>query len=173
LAEGLPPDEVAKLLTPATAAEKDLASHSLADAEHALALDPRTLSEMSGQSGLANAGLALALQMNALNPRDEIERMIALQLVAMHGMTLRSVRRAHAAEHSEERRDGINAANKCSRTFATLLEALNRPRGISREQIVTVEQVHVDEGGQAIVGNVSATGGRGGGKTKRRGLPHE
>jgi hypothetical protein len=44
-----------------------------------------------------------------------------------------------------------------SRTHATLLEALNRHRG-NGAQRVTVEHVHVHEGGQAIVGNVGAPG---------------
>lgn len=53
-----------------------------------------------------------------------------------------------------------------TRTFAALLEALNRHRGKSSEQKVTVEQVHLHAGGQAIVGTVEAPGGRGRGKGK-------
>ena len=49
-------------------------------------------------------------------------------------------------------------ANKLSRTYAMLLEALNRHRG-KGQQKVTVEHVHVHAGGQAIVGNISAPGG--------------
>ena len=45
-----------------------------------------------------------------------------------------------------------------SRMHATLLEALNRHRGKGAQR-VTVEHVHVREGGQAIVGNVGAPGG--------------
>jgi hypothetical protein len=51
-------------------------------------------------------------------------------------------------------REQLNQANKLSRTYATLLEALNRHRG-KGQQKVTVEHVHVHEGGQAIVGNVT------------------
>jgi putative DNA primase/helicase len=47
----------------------------------------------------------------------------------------------------------LNQANKLSRTYATLLEALNRQRG-KGQQKVTVEHVHVHQGGQAIVGHV-------------------
>ena len=46
------------------------------------------------------------------------------------------------------RRENLNQANKLSRTFATLLEALNRHRG-KGQQKVTVEHVHVHAGGQA------------------------
>jgi hypothetical protein len=57
------------------------------------------------------------------------------------------------------RRENLSQANKLSRTYATLLEALNRHRG-KGQQKVTVEHVHVHEGGQAIVGNVAGGGMR-------------
>src|SRR5213080_4136932 len=57
------------------------------------------------------------------------------------------------------RRENLSQANKLSRTYATLLEALNRHRG-KGQQKVTVEHVHVHEGGQAIVGNVEGGGTR-------------
>ena len=50
-------------------------------------------------------------------------------------------------------KETLNQANKLSRTYTALLEALNRHRG-KGQQKMTVEHVHVYEGGQAIVGNV-------------------
>jgi len=41
------------------------------------------------------------------------------------------------------------------RVFAEQLEALQRLRGKTGQQKVTVEHVHVHEGGKAIVGNVA------------------
>jgi len=58
----------------------------------------------------------------------------------------------------EGRRENLNQANKLSRSFATLLDALNRHRG-KGQQKVTVEHVHVHSGGQAIVGAVAPGGG--------------
>ena len=58
----------------------------------------------------------------------------------------------------EGRRESLNQANKLSRTYATLLEALNRHRG-KGQQKVTVEHVHVYSGGQAVVGAVGTGGG--------------
>jgi hypothetical protein len=46
------------------------------------------------------------------------------------------------------------AFNKLARTFAAQVEALKRYRS-GGEQKMTVQHVHVAEGGQAIVGNVS------------------
>jgi hypothetical protein len=60
----------------------------------------------------------------------------------------------------EGRRANLNQANKLSRTYAALLEALNRHRG-KGQQKVTVEHVHVHAGGQAVVGVVGTPGGGG------------
>ena len=56
-----------------------------------------------------------------------------------------------------------------SRTYATLLEALNRHRG-KGQQKVTVEHVHVHSGGQAVVGVVEAPGD--GDRAKSEDQPH-
>jgi hypothetical protein len=99
-------------------------------------------------------------------PRDEIEGMLAAQLLACHNASMECYRRAMLGEQSfEGRRENLNQANKLSRTFATLLEALNRHRGKGQQKVV-VEHVHVHEGGQAIVGTVSAPAQEGGGAEK-------
>src|SRR5205807_8786289 len=49
-------------------------------------------------------------------------------------------------------------ANKLSRTYAMLVDALNRYRG-KGQQKVTVEHVHVHPGAQAVVGMVETPGG--------------
>jgi hypothetical protein len=67
------------------------------------------------------------------------------------------------------RQENLNQANKLSRTYAMLVETLNRHRG-KGQQKVTVEHVHVHEGGQAIVGNIETQGG--GSSTRSEGLPH-
>jgi len=91
-------------------------------------------------------------------PRDELEGMMAAQLIAAHNAAMECYRRAMIPEQSfEGRRENLNQANKLSRTYATLLEALNRHRG-KGQQKVTVEHVHVHEGGQAVVGVVEAPG---------------
>ena len=92
-------------------------------------------------------------------PQGEIEGMIAAQLVACHNASMECYRRAMIGEQTfEGRRENLCQANKLSRTYATLLESLNRHRGKGAQK-VTVEHVHVHEGGQAIVGNVEAPGG--------------
>lgn len=94
-----------------------------------------------------------------ISPRDELEGMIAAQLIACHCASMECYRRAMIGEQSfEGRRENLSQANKLSRTYAALLEGLNRHRG-KGSQKVTVEHVHVHEGGQAIVGNVTQGGG--------------
>jgi hypothetical protein len=89
-----------------------------------------------------------------ISPRDEFEGMIASQLVACHNASMECYRRAMIGEQTfEGRRENLSQANKLSRTYAALLDALNRHRG-KGQQKVTVEHVHVHSGGQAIVGTV-------------------
>jgi hypothetical protein len=87
-----------------------------------------------------------------IEPKDELEGMMAAQLIAAHNAAMECFRRAMIDEQTfEGRNENLAQANKLSRTYATLLEALNRHRG-KGQQKVTVEHVHVHEGGQAIVG---------------------
>ena len=92
-----------------------------------------------------------------IEPRDQVETMLAAQMAAVHMSTMTFARRlAHAAtipqQDSTER-----AFNKLARTFTTQIEALKRYR-TGGQQKVTVEHVTVNEGGQAIVGNVTHRG---------------
>jgi hypothetical protein len=100
-------------------------------------------------------------------PKDEIEGMMAAQLVAAHNAAMECYRRAMLGEQTfEGRRENLAQANKLSRTYAALVEALNRHRG-KGEQKVTVEHVHVHAGGQAVVGMVAAPGQSGGGDASK------
>jgi hypothetical protein len=81
---------------------------------------------------------------------------------------------AAGSDHNDlparQRRENLAQANKLSRTFATLLEALNRHRG-KGQQKVTVEHVHVHSGGQAVVAVVEPTGGGGRAKLENQSHP--
>jgi hypothetical protein len=93
-----------------------------------------------------------------IGPKDELEGMIAAQLIAAHDATMECYRRAMIGEQSfEGRRENLTQANKLSRTYAALIDALNRHRG-KGQQTVRVEHVHVHSGGQAIVGMVERRG---------------
>ncbi|MCF6117163.1 hypothetical protein L2449_09580 [Mesorhizobium muleiense] len=98
-------------------------------------------------------------------PNDELEGMLAAQAIAAHAAAMECYRRAMIGEQTfEGRKENLSQANKLSRTYATILEALNRHRG-KGQQKVTVEHVHVHAGGQALVGTVNAASKEGGGAT--------
>jgi hypothetical protein len=91
-----------------------------------------------------------------MKPRDALEGMLIAQLIATHNAIMECHRRAMLAEQTfEGRRENLNQANKLSRTYAALTEALDRHRG-GGQQRITVEHVNVHAGGQAIVGAVTA-----------------
>jgi hypothetical protein len=106
-----------------------------------------------GQFGATVAALI------GIGPKDEIEGMMAAQLIAAHNAAMECYRRAMIGEQTfEGHRENLTQANKLSRTYAVLLDALNRHRG-KGQQKVTVEHVHVHAGGQAVVGMVETPGG--------------
>jgi hypothetical protein len=108
--------------------------------------------------------------MVGVGPKDELEAMLAAQLIACYSASMECYRRAMIGEQTfEGRRENLSQANKLSRTYATLLETLNRHRG-KGQQKVTVEHVHVHAGGQAVVGTVETPGG--GDRTKLEEQPH-
>ena len=89
-----------------------------------------------------------------VDPKDQLEAMLAAQMVAVHVATMTFARRLANVETIEQQDSAERAFNKLARTFATQLEALKRYR-TGGEQKVTVQHVSVSEGGQAIVGNVT------------------
>lgn len=99
---------------------------------------------------------AIVASMVGLKPQDESEGMLIAQMIGCHNAAMDCLRRAMISEQTfEGRRQNLTFADRLSRTFALHLEALDKHRG-KGQQKVTVEHVHVHQGGQAIVGNVQA-----------------
>jgi hypothetical protein len=93
--------------------------------------------------------------LQAFKAADEVEAMIAAQAMAAHHASMECSRRAMLHEQPFEPAQALRkAAANAPRTFVELLSALDRKRGKGGQQKVTVEHVHVHQGGQAIVGNV-------------------
>ena len=108
--------------------------------------------------------------MMGIEPKDEVEAMLSAQMAAVHMATMTQARRLSHVETIEQQDSAERTFNKLARTFTTQVEALKRYR-TGGEQKVTVEHVTVNEGGQAIVGNIA--NGRGGGTRKTEGRSHE
>ena len=90
-----------------------------------------------------------------IGAKDEIEGMLATQMVAAHTAIITTLHRQKEAETLLGRERYGNLAVKLLRTFAAQVEALQRYRG-KGQQHIRVEHVDVHAGGQAIVGAVTA-----------------
>jgi hypothetical protein len=94
-----------------------------------------------------------------VKPRDEVEALLAAQMAAVHTAIMTFARRLGHVKTIPQQDSAERAFNKLARTFAAQVEALKRYRSRG-DQTVRVEHVTVNEGGQAIVGNVSHGGRR-------------
>lgn len=97
---------------------------------------------------------------DGIEPRDEIEAMLASQMAAVHLATMTFARRLAHVQNIPQQDAAERAFNKLARTFTTQVEALKRYRSDGK-QTVRVERVTVEAGGQAVVGAVSLPRGRG------------
>ena len=112
---------------------------------------------------------ALALRRLASGPVWEAKPLA--ELVGLHDAAMECFRRGAMREQPGEYRDqNLTQANKLVRSYAVLVEALDRRRGKGRPQVVRVERVTVSAGGQAIVGAVAQGGGGSGAGSDGR--PH-
>ena len=96
--------------------------------------------------------------MAGINPQDEVEAMLASQMIATHFAAMRRFSGIKNSETIPQLDSNGNMAIKLMRTFAAQMEALSRYRS-KGQQKMTVEHVHVHAGGQAIVGNVTSNRG--------------
>lgn len=102
---------------------------------------------------------SIAAMMTGIAPVDDLEGMLAAQMVTCHNAAMECMRRAHVGGQTPEgRKLNLTFADRFLRTFTAQVEALAKYRG-KGQQKVTVEHVHVHQGGQAIVGNVTTGGG--------------
>jgi hypothetical protein len=100
---------------------------------------------------------ALSL-VQGIGPKDDLEGLLAVQMVGAHNLAMEFLKRASAEGQSPVLIEAnVNHATKLMRTFTAQMEALNRHRGKTGQQMV-VGNVNVGEGGQAIVGTVSHNG---------------
>ena len=97
-----------------------------------------------------NFGLAVIA---GVEPKDELETMLGLQMVAVHLATMTFTRRLAHVETIAQQDSAERALNRLMRTYVAQMEALKRYR-TGGEQKVVVQHVNVNEGGQAIVGTV-------------------
>jgi hypothetical protein len=125
-----------------------------------------------GQNALSQNGTNFMLSVvKGIEPRDQIEAMLAAQMAAVHAASMTFARRLAHVENIPRQDSAERAFNKLTRTFAAQMSALKEYRS-KGEQKMTVQHVHVAEGGQAIVGNVNAPAEGVGARKKVEEQPH-
>jgi len=118
----------------------------------------------NSQTGAANKLNQLVPILHDIAPRDTLETMLVVQMVGIHNVAMNCLSRVMNSQQAfEGSTANLKYATKLLQTFTAQMEALQRYRGKSTQQKVTVEHVHVHQGGQAIVGAVNSQGKGGGG----------
>ncbi len=131
---------------------------SAAFAEQAVARLVAVISRKGSASPTQTELNAALAAVEGIGPTDEVEAMLAVQMVATHETALAMLTRAKHADLTPMLQECGSLAVKLLRTFTAQVEALARLRR-GGEQRVIVQHVNVNEGGQAIVGAVNHPGG--------------
>lgn len=131
------------------------ASDALAAVQTALSLNTSGFSDEESRT-LKKASVA---RYREFAPADATERVFATLSVGSQNAVMTSLEHAAGAEMLDVRSEELRNATRGAKIVAELLEALDQHRGRGK-QSVTVGQVTVETGGQAIVGNVNSEGRR-------------
>jgi hypothetical protein len=110
-------------------------------------------SASGGSVDEVNLSFMIAMVKN-LRPRDSVEAMLVAQMVSVHVMAMRCAQHLATANDIAQHDSAARALGRLARTFPAQIEALNRYRSHG-EPAITVQNVSVGDGGNAIVGNVT------------------
>jgi hypothetical protein len=135
----------------------DFAGMMLSDLADAVTVDRDTIDEKT-LNGVLGA-------LHGINPGDEVEAMLAAQMVATHLAAMECLRWARAPGQTFEGRDmNLRHATKLTRTYTMQVESLKRYRS-KGEQRVVVQYQHVTVTAEQAAVQVNGTtfdpGGRG------------
>ena len=87
-------------------------------------------------------------------PQDALEGMLATQMVACHNMAMEMTKRAmHTQQSPEVTSQCVTRATKLMNTFSNQISTLQKYRNKGK-QTIQVQHVTVNDGGQAVVGNI-------------------
>ena len=112
-------------------------------------------SSRSPWGGISELSMNAALAMiEAAAPKDEIEGALAVQMACTHTAAMAVLAKLDVAFATERRVAAFgSAAARLMRAYATQVEVLRRLRN-GGHQYVQVEHVQINDGGQAVIGNV-------------------
>jgi hypothetical protein len=113
----------------------------------------RQLVRAAGKYDIDDLLFRLAV-MRGAKPRDPLESMLLAQMGAVHDAIIRIAGQLAGAETLHHQDCAARAINQLARTYASQLEELKRWRS-GDDAKVTVQNLSVSHGAQAIVGNVN------------------
>lgn len=119
----------------------------------------RLATTLKASGGLTEASLNGALAfVNSLNPKNEAEAMLAVQMFLTNDAAMRAMRTLNGAEYADTAQQFGNLSVKLMRTFTMQVEALAK---LQRGGVQTVKHIHIDNrGGQAVVTDQVHSGGQ-------------
>jgi hypothetical protein len=96
--------------------------------------------------------------MEHVAPRDILETMLVTQMVAVHNMAMHCTFMANVKNQGyATQQEAINQTIKLTRTYASQLQSLKSYR--SEPKKTSIGTVNVNDNAQAVVGDVSTSGG--------------
>jgi len=114
------------------------------------------VTSQNGEAKESEANFMLSM-IKGIEPRDQLETMLATQMAVIHIATMKLANGLNRAETIAQQDSAGQVLNKLARTFTTQIEALKRYRSTG-EQKMTIQHVTVNEGGQAVIGDVTGAG---------------
>lgn len=109
-------------------------------------------------AGVEDAGSAASAMFAELKPVDAVEAMLVAQMTATHMAMTKASGRMTFQTATPNRESNERSMCRLARLYTYQMEALKKYRR-KAQQVVRVERVTVNEGGQAIVGDVVKAGG--------------
>jgi hypothetical protein len=92
-------------------------------------------------------------------PKNELESLLVAQMLGVHNLAMMTMGRAMITDQIPEGVDAnINRATKLLRVFMSQIETLTKYRS-GGTQRMKIEHVHINEGGQAVIGNMNTREG--------------
>ena len=84
--------------------------------------------------------------LQGIQPQDEIEGMLAVQMVGVHNVAMETLKRAILDGQTDKGKElNVNQSTKMLRTFIAQMEALKKYRTGGQQKII-IEHVQVNEG---------------------------
>lgn len=109
----------------------------------------------------------------AVEPQNELECMLAVQMAAVHCATMHMACNMRQQTNTQQAEVLERSMNRLARTFTTQMEALKKHRNKGEQKVVVEHRhYHLAPGSQAVFGDVQAGGGVGV-ATKNGGQSHE